>query len=320
VARSIPILVLVVSLAAAVGIGYSDVLRPALAAQGGPPGQNDAGSGQDAGDSPDAALVVGGARRTWSANLTPPGTDADWYRRDVASAFCAVASATTNSPGEIILASDPARETAVRAPVDPPTPTTHALAAPSGRMPFFGLEPMSLVQTYGSTSSGPPSPGRYTFEFSTRSHAELDPEGDGESPEAGATAATSAPLSAGCAAGRLQSSAGDIEDRYHVDITQAIEMTFSFAIASGAPADVTVLSPSGATRATLSTGETATVWLSEPGRWTIVVAYEGAAIVPARGLAIHALLPDAPATTVTEYLLGTTGGPDPEPCRPTCRR
>lgn len=319
-ARTLPILVLLVVTLAALGIGYAG-FQPAAAAKSGPPGQNDAGSGQDAGDTPDLALRVDGARHAWSANLTPPGSDADWYSRDATSAFCAVGSATTNAPGLLTLASDELRQNAARLAVAPHDATSLALAAPAGRRPYLGLEPLSLVQTYGGSTGGPPSPGRYTFELATLTLADLDPEGDGETPEAGATAATSAPLPEACAAGQLGTTAADLEDRYHFDINGPVEMTFSFALAGGAAAQAIIVSPTGATRATLASGDAVSVWTDEPGRWTLVVAYESGALAPALGLALPPLPTTAPSTaTLTDYLLAITAGPDPEPCRPTCRR
>ena len=319
-ARSAGFVAVAVGLAALAGLGAQVWGTPAAAEPvGGPPGQNDAGSGQDAGDAPFNALLIPGARRTWNANLTPPGLDADWYRLGASSAFCAVASVTTSAEGSLTLAASPDRDPAVDRAASPHKATRLVLAAPAGHAPFLGIEPAPSLMAAGSGVGNPtPSPGRYAFSLASLTPHELDPEGDGERPDAGATSSTAAPLPPECAAGRLDGAAGDVEDRYYFDVTEPREVTLSFAVAAGDPAEARVLTPSGATYATLASGGAAHVWASEPGRWSVAVTVPGATAGPAR-LAALAPLVAVPTTLTSSYLLGTTDGPgDREPCRPSC--
>lgn len=313
VARNVPVLLVLLALAGLVGAGLLLPGSPTVAAREGAPLQNDAASGQDAGDSPQVALLLPGARRMWSGNLTPPGTDSDWYRLDASGAFCAVAEATSSATGNLVLAADPSRAVSVADTAEAQRSTRLALAAPAGHAPFLGLEP-AMLAAFAGDGSAHPSPGRYAFSLEARSHAELDPEQDGEAPEAGATPATAAPLPPGCTAGRLRGSAGDVEDRYVFDVSGSARISLSFALAGGDAARARVLTPSGATHATLASGDALTVWADEPGRWTVVVEPEATAAQPtlALGLALATEVPES------SYLLGVVGPPDPEPCRPSC--
>lgn len=312
-ARHVPVLLVLFALAGLAGAGLLVPGSPTAAAREGPLLQNDAASGQDAGDSPETALLLPGARRVWSGNLTPPGTDSDWYRLEASSAFCALAEATSSATGNLVLAADPSRAVSVAETAEAQRSTRLALAAPAGRAPFLGLEP-AMLAAFASGGSTHPSPGRYAFSLEASSHAELDPEQDGESPEAGATPATAAPLPSGCTAGRLRAGAGDFEDRFFFDASGPARVSLSFAVAAGDAATLRVLTPSGATHATLASGDALTVWADEPGRWTVVVEPEPAATSAALGLGL------ALTTELTDssYLLGVVGPPDPEPCRPSC--
>lgn len=320
------LIVILVALSSAVALGVSWPFETASAQpQGGPPGANDAGSGEDAGDSPESALAIPSARRVWNANLTPTGTDADWYRLSSEGAFCAVADTTVQSPGYLTLAGSPQLEERAEREAMPHQARRLALAAPAGSTPTFGVQPpmiSNMVAEGGNGNGNPPgpsSPGRYTFSFTLSSAADLDPEGDGESPEAGATPATSAPLAADCSAGLLAGDAADTIDRYHLDVSDARLMTLSFVVASGAAAHVQVLDPTGAVAATLASGDAEDVWLGASGRWTVVVSQDAA---PASLLDRAALLGARVASagiTDTVYLLAATDGPgDTEPCRPSC--
>ena len=317
--RPFPILVLFVATMSAVAVALalptSHVLARTSTASveaGSPGSQNDAGSGQDAGDTLELALLIPNAHRTWSANLTPTGTDSDWYRVAAGSAFCAVASATPQSPGSVALTGGSLSD-AVRRPADAHQTTRLVLAAPGGDIPRFGMLPPSVMLMASEEGNGPPTPGRYTFSFTTQSYADLDPEADGESPEAGATPATSEPLPAECTAGRL--AASDTADRYHFDVADARDTTFSFAIASGGDAQARIVAPDGTTFATLASGDVVDVWADTPGRWSVVV--ERPVTAPAFltiGLAGNL----AQESLDSDYLLGFSDGPDPEACRPAC--
>lgn len=322
-ARHFTVFVLLAAIVPLAAIALSFPVIPVSAQPQGGPGQsqNDAASGQDAGDTPGSALLVTGGRRTWSANLTPTGTDADWYRLDQSSAFCAMVDSTTNSPGTVTLASGATLDASVAREADPHRATILSLAAPAGRMPIFGLEPPMLSSMGASSgeSGSPPSPGHYTFSLTAAGYLDLDPEADGEAPEAGSTAATAAPLPAGCSAGRLQGL--DTEDRYAFDVEDPRDLTISFAIASGGVAQARVIDPSGAIVRTLASGDAADVWAGAVGRWYVVVSETAPSAVP---LPLDALargsraLGDADLVD-TAYLLGVTDGPgDPAPCRPSC--
>lgn len=321
VARHVPLVVTLVALLAFTGIGLTLPMGPAGAlAPAAPPRQNDASSGQDAGDSPEIALVLANARRPWNANLTPPGSDADWYRLDTSEAFCAVADATTTAEGQLTLTSTASRDAAAGR-LAPAHKATHlVLAAPAGHAALLGLEPASMFMRT-EDGGARPSPGHYTFTLSTSTISELDPTADGEVPEAGDTPATAVAFPSECSAGRLQSAAGDLEDHYSFDVTDPRALTLSFAVASGDAAEVRVKTPTGATYATLASGDAVDVWASQPGRWTIAVAYPTPTIGPSplQSRVAPPLLPAPLDTLDTSYILGLTDGPgDPQQCRPSC--
>lgn len=280
------------------------------------PGQNDAASGQDAGDAPAAALLLSAGPRDWKANLTPPGSDRDWYRASATGAFCAVANAVTHATGTVMLGANEDLGTQVSRVVDPRVPVRLALASPSGDVPFLGILPAPTVTTtsFGTDTDDGHGPGRYDFSLDVKGYGDLDPEGDGEGIDAGATIATSAPLAQDCGAGRLDRAAGDSEDRYHLDVTEAGDLTISFAVASGAGAQARILDPTGAVVATVASGDVATVWTGQLGRWQVVVGDPTSS--PTRavgGLSLAPLSLDR-----TDYILGAIGPGDSQPCRPSC--
>lgn len=254
----------------------------------------------------------------WNANLTPPGTDADWYRLDVDTAFCAVAEVFTHTPGQLTLAAQEDRSPGMARLTEAGGGTQLALAAPAGNTVFLGLEPASMMLLSSDTESAP-SPGRYTFSLDAMDYAQLDPEGDGESPEAGDTPTTAASLGAGCAAGSL--SAADQADHRIFDVDEAREVGFSLARAGGANVELRVVSPSGATRLTLRSGESGDVWADEPGRWTAIVAPLPTSSLSASALGMALSSPTGSALDDAYYLLGVVDGPpgEPDPCSPTCR-
>lgn len=315
-ARHVPVFITLVLLLAGAGVGYFWPTTGAIA-QGGAPVENDASSGADAGNTPHEATRIADARRVWSANLTPTGTDSDWYRLPAVGAFCAVVEASVGSPGSLTLAGSPELASTTRVEAMPHRPARLHLAQPDAAVPYFGIEaPMMSRLSGGDTSSHQPSPGRYTFSFQARTHAELDPERDGESPEAGPTPATSAALPQGCSAGHL--SDADVRDHYHFDVgSEARTLALSFAVAAGSPAQLRVVTPSGATHTTLASGGAAEVWAAEPGRWSVVVSFPEAQ----PGLLRTHLARLAPEGGVleTDYLLAASDGPgDTDPCRPSC--
>lgn len=321
-ARLIPLLVAILLLAGGLALGLG-LPTPATAAQaaGGRLPQNDAGSGGDAGDTPEAALALTTPRRIWSANLTPTGTDSDWYRLAASQAFCASVEATVNSPGFLTLTNGVGRHAAAEREVMPHHATRLFLAGEAGQAPYFGVEPPMMNHlSLGDSTGSPPSPGRYTFAFTASPYAELDPEGDGEAPEAGATPATSAPLPRGCSAGRLDPSRGDLEDRYHLDVAEGGLTTVSFAVASGDAAKLRITMPSGETYATVPSGGAVEIYAYETGRWTLSVVPMDDSLPVLGGLGLALPRADARDLVETSYLLGTTDGPpgDTQPCRPSC--
>lgn len=293
-----------------------DPLPVALAAPG-PSGQNDAGSGTDAPDSAAEAFVVASASRKYSGNLTPVGSDLDWYRHLRAEAFCASATITLTTAGVATLTSDPLRTATVGRFAEARKTVGLTLAAPFGKSPHLGIEGGMNVM---STETGPQSPGRYTFALQSFSLADLDPQGDGEGADAGPTGASSSPLAAGCSAGRL--AVGDAADAYHLDVADARDLTISLARARGTgEIALDVVGPDGSLRATIESGGAADVWASEPGRWLLIVRHHAPDAAASLRLPASST-PTAEATEdgeVIDYLLGLTDGPGSNPCRPSCQ-
>lgn len=311
-ARSLSILAVLVAVAALVAAALAIPIvpakapqRPTMASQT----QDDAAAGRDAGDSPYEAMRITGGRRTFSANLSPAGIDADWYRLDVPGATCADAVASTGAAGQLTLASTPERDAATMRDTKPREETRLALAAPAGRGIYLGIEPAALRMSADDDTKE--TGGRYTFTIEAFRHADLPGEPGGD---AGATLLTASPLVAGCSAGRLAE--GDIADGYRFDVEKPRVLTVSFALASG-DATARIESPAGTNVAVLRDGEVAEIFADEPGAWRLVVE---APAVPAAPVALLHGGIVARAYATSEYILGVTDGPgDHEPCRPSCR-
>lgn len=281
--------------------------------------QNDAGSGGDAGDAPSGAVLVANVRRVFTANLTPPGVDSDWYRHEMETAFCSVAKATTSSAGTLTLTADADGSPRVSRAVEPRRSLEIAIASPAGGTPFLGFEPGSSFAAASTDGEVAPDPGRYSFAFQSFRLSDLDPEGDGESPEAGPAPAGAAAAPSGCSAGSV-SSYSDAEDWYFLDVASARELTVSFAVAGSSGGRLDLLAPSGEVRASLASGELASVWAGQ-GRWHLVVRAPaaqppGALATPVAAAAQHLV---AEEETTVDYLIGLTDGPgSSNACRPSC--
>lgn len=308
--------VLVVSAALVAGVVIAADLPDHIPlASAAPGGQNDAGSGQDAGDTPAQALLIPSGTRTFAGNLSPAGQDADWYRHSTSSAFCALADATLSTAGQLTIAADVHRAYSASRSVQPQTPLTLALAAPAGLTPYLGIEPGPSMTKEGGGSS----PGRYSFKFQSFSMSDLDPDANGEVPEAGATSATAVALPGACSAGRLSST--DTTDRFYYDITEPREIWLSLAVASGdGNIQLTFVSPSGAAATTIPSGQSGEVYASETGRWNVVITRSSTS-TPASSAATLPILGALSSssdlsTTGTDYILALSEGPDP--CRPSC--
>lgn len=318
-ARALPVVLTVVFLvsAAVVAVNLPGSL-PTADAQAGR-SQNDAGSGGDAGDSPAGAVLVSNARRVHTANLTPPGVDADWYRQEAHEAFCSVAQMSASSAGSFTLAGDAAQQLRASRMVEPRRNTELALASPPGGTPYLGFEPGSLFAFSESGGDRSPDPGRYSFGFQTYRLADLDPEGDGESPEAGPAPGASRAIGSGCHAGRV-AGVSDAEDWHHLDVSGSRQLTVSFALARASEASLEVRSPTGEVRAVLASGEAADLW-AEEGRWHLVVRAPAATVAAPAALALARAAPLAGAAdeSATDYLIGLTDGPgSSNACRPSC--
>jgi hypothetical protein len=317
--RHVTFYAIVLSLVVLGALALSLPASPVIVATGlgGAPGDNDAASGTDAGNSPESALLLSNARRNWNANLTPPGSDSDWYRLAPSGAFCAVVDATTNAPGHVTLATSATRDVTASREAAPHKATRVVLAGQSGRAALFGLEPPMLRLMSGSDGATP-GPGRYTFSLVTQTYADLDPQNDGESPEAGATIATAAPLPAECGAGRLGSA--DAADTYTFTVSDPRALTLSLAIARGDALQARIVAPTGLTYATLMAGDAIDVWADRAGTWSVVVEGVPTTRPAAPGFtALPILAASGASLSTTDYILGITDGPDPAPCRPSCR-
>lgn len=300
--------------ASALTFPASAPIRPVLA---GIASQNDAGSGQDAGNTPLQALLVPSVQRTFTGNLTPAGTDTDWYRHETTAATCTQAQATTSIATQLTIANDAQRNHTTSRGAPARQAVALALATPAGQTPFFGVEPgltsPALVTTVDTS-------GGYTFSFQSFGLSDLDPRGLGEVPEAGATRATAVVVPGPCFAGRLASSVGDTVDQFYFDVSAPQDITLSFAIATTGASHVRLIDPAGTLRATLATGDATTTYASGAGRWYLVVERPTTVTLEAGApiSLLHTAIPSSSATSDTDYLIGLTLDGGTNPCRPAC--
>lgn len=195
--------------------------------------QDDAGSGGDAGDSQDNALLLPGPGTYDGAfGVNDP---ADWYRLEDSSpedAHCALLDVKANAPTDVTLEADGHRVTG-RATED--RPLRVSLASPFASHIDHGFEP-------AKTNVLDSGMREYTFTTDTLSIWELETLSKNDSDDAPERSG-SGPLPEDCAFGQLGN--GDTSDTYTFDALAGDNIVFSLADTGQQEITMTVLDPAG---------------------------------------------------------------------------
>lgn len=296
-ARAIHVLALAAALAASV-----------VGVHGAAPFRDDAGSGGDAGDTPQEALPLQEAG-AYQGNLSTPA-DADWYRLDRSqTATCMEATIDGRSVANATLAAERPGATlpldeapSAEATHNPTESLTLGLASPDVQRVLLGLTPQ-----YTLTHPAAPDAGFGGYGFDLQVTTIADVAGDRRGPPGDVPAADAAGdlprVSSSCVAGTLDAdggSGGDV-DAYKLQADAGDRLVLSLAT-DAAPSESTTLdlvTPSGKTALTLENGDVVGTRLEETGNYTLSVE---------DGL-----------DQKVEYGFGITTDDDgPPSCRPSC--
>lgn len=303
----------------------------ALAAAAAPRAPNDAGSGMDAGNDPAAALVLLSSGR-YAGNLTPPGDDRDWYRlpSGAATGVCGAARAQGVVTGQAVLTGLETRDPSIARSLSPSATTRLFLAVPEATSILLGIEgttATTALSTFDGGSRGDePRGGAYFFDVAAYTVAQLDPEGDGEGVDAGATPAAAKPQPGPCFAGRLD--ARDAGDVYSFAVTSGSTLDVSFATPPTGDLRLRILGSNGATLLELASGDARSLSVTEDATWYAEVVRTASSAAPTTASARDGRL-DLPLAASTAdgdgavgYLVavsdGTADDPDTTSCRPMC--
>lgn len=249
-------------------------------------GDDDAGSGGDAGDSPDAAYELPGPD-VYAGSLSD-SNDVDWYRLPATGSgpVCVSAVVTGSIYGQTslqVVGSDVYVDADKMRPGDTVS-MGFMLAAPEDL--FFSVRPDDA--TVG---------GDYDFELQVYDLAELP--GENADGDAGNSLETATPLPTGCFAGGLNSAEGDPADYFTFRGFDG--QTFLFSLATLDNLELTLYDPAGQAVASASGTSVLEHTLEEAGTWTVGIV---------EGLTGAEL-------TDPDLVYQTTGSGD-NPCMPFC--
>lgn len=272
----------------------------ALASAGPVPGiHGDAGTPGDAGDSPAEATELPSSG-TYNGTLAPPG-DADWYvlKSPVDRSLCYQAVIDGQAYANATLSLTQGLAPAVTRPILPAHVLDLGIAAPTTSKVFLGLTPTQAVHDQGSAET---SLGSYRFDLQAFRHDDLGPGDAGTGQDAGEAPATGIAVEDPCIGGDLEPEV-DTADTFTFQAEEGELVAISLAQAASAPIRLSLVSPSGDTRATIQEGGFADVALDETGIWSVQASLFGT----------------TDQQLEIDYMIGlTVNGPEPPPCRPGC--
>lgn len=260
-----------------------------------PPGLDDPGEGDDAGDSPGDATVLD-AEGTYNGTLVPPG-DADWYKLETTSAqdpgpVCSKAIVEGNVHADVTLSSTLGLNPAVTRPIEPGLRLDLGLSVPTTQV-YLGLEPSQ------EATPAPASGGTYQFDLLTVEPGDTDGDA-GTGDDAGEDPATGIATEGPCIDGTLSDETDS--DVYVFDGIQGEHVALSLSDATSQAVFVNLTAPSGALVSQVDPGGFTDVSLNETGQWIV-----------------RTDLPHETDATGSDYLVGlTVNGPEPRPCEPSC--
>ncbi len=271
---------------------------------------DDAGSGQDAGDTPEDALELPDIG-VYQGNLTPPD-DADWYTlkaghistfpnpspdRDIPA--CMELGVRSQAAANVTLLLRNGTDRSIEAPVFESQDLRLGIAAPHLRSTFIGLEPRDGLPSFGS----------YTLDLAAFGPPDKDDGDAGFGRDVGGTPETAADLPGPCLPGVLQK--GDA-DAYNFEANAGDGLVLSLVHPIGPDFDTILIAPDGTQRnLTLQDGDLETVALDQDGTWTLqFVSTGGNTSLYLAGVSI---IGDCSTGCLMEQV-----EEEPKPCRPGC--
>lgn len=260
--------------------------------------QNDGGSGGDAGNTKDAALLLGGFG-SYAGELTPHDR-MDWYRVNPAAAEARCVSADARGDNNMsveLLLESPERSRAFSAVVPAGTTGRLALAVPLADRAFLHLEPAPN----DANSGAPARPGPYAFSWA----GTQPPTSNVKDALSGGDASRSSPVAigAGCTGGRIAplSGMGDVEDTFSFAAAAGETITYSFAAASGSVLELALYKDGVQVGPSIRSGEMASHTTDVGGSFTLTAM-------------------SVSGVDDTGYVIGLIIGPEPpgSGCKPNC--
>lgn len=254
------------------------------------PDQDDAGTGQDAGDTPATALALpeGGS---YTGTLDPV-TEADWYTLAAESEdiWCVQATALGGVRGDVTLAVDVELDQSVTRQLTSQTQLSMGLASAVLEAAWLGVD--------GTLA---PVSGEYAFSLEAMRLQDLGPADAGTGGDAGATPGTGLAVPGPCWRGDLNPSSGDARDVYTFDGLSGELVTLSVMTKGSNVVEALLVAPDGEVVLSVPSGSLSNTTLDEAGTWSVQVQ-------PGTGTGNWSV----------PYAVGLSDGPEPRPCRPMC--
>lgn len=272
---------------------------------GGNSWNTDAGTGADAPDAPESALLIAEGTHIGRANSPK---DADWYRlSDFTELSCIEVVGAGNTRSDMHLANG-AYDFVVGLPEAQAVEL--AIASSGGARALVGFTP-----TPNPAGNEPSRPGLYGFDVQRWIPADLGPGDAATGGDAGGHTQTAIPLDKDCTAGTLSPRAGDAVDAYSFEGVGGDIIGLSFAGVAEAPLFLSLLSPSREELLQLEAGETNLVVLPQTGVYYLGVTESGdASSVFASGVQIPF---GTSFASPLAYMIAFSDDPG-HGCRPLC--
>lgn len=249
-------------------------------------GQNDAGTGADAGNTRAMATPVSIGASYLNNKLRVD--DVDWYAADVPAPglACIRARGTAGGPTYFALGVEsPGVTRSAPFYVDAGRESTGGVA---------GLTPMTATLRVAQARAD----GATKYNFSLERVSIPQPGGDaGSYSDAGETPSTAIPVSPGCLGGNLEGL--DIKDTYALAVGEGEAVTYTLASASNTLRLTLVDAVGNALGPSIAPGEIASVSFAAPSTVYLTSAQTS-------------------SVSSTNYAVGSIVGPDPAGCRPMC--
>ena len=250
-------------------------------------GQNDAGTGADAGNARGSATTVAIGAQYLGNKLRVD--DVDWYAAEVPgpAASCVRAVVSVNAPTYFALGAESgATKVGVPFRASPGSTTSAGVA---------GVSPLTATLRAAQT---PGVEGQSKYDFRLELVEATGGGGDaGLIGDAGDSAGTATLVEPGCVKGALTGI--DIRDTFAIDVPAGDSLTYSLASASSAVRVALTDALGNTVGPSIAPGESARVAVSAPGTY-----YMSASQTTSFGDAA--------------YVIGAVSGPEPTGCRPYC--